>query len=356
MKLLIITQKVNKNDPILGFFHGWIIEFSKHVESLTVICLEKGECDFPENVKVFSLGKESGKSKIKYIFNYYKFIFKNLKNFDYVFAHMSPWYVILGAPIFKIFNKKISLWYVHRKVDAKLRLAHFFADVVFTATKESFRIVSDKIKYLGQSVDLDQFKDLEKKEEIIDNQKDFELVTVGRITKIKNLDTFIHALEIILEEKPDWNLKVNIIGDAVTEEDIKYKEGLLDLVKNKNLSESIIFHGPIPNKELPAIFARNDLSVNLCPTGGMDKVVLESMAANCPVVLSNEAFRDYFGVFANDLIFSESSPRECADKIINLLSNSEKRKEIAEYLGEEVKKRSDLNNLIKNIVYHLSSV
>lgn len=34
MRLLIITQKVDENDAILGFFHGWIAEFAKHCEQL----------------------------------------------------------------------------------------------------------------------------------------------------------------------------------------------------------------------------------------------------------------------------------------------------------------------------------
>ncbi|MEK7538915.1 MAG: hypothetical protein AAB552_03680 [Patescibacteria group bacterium] len=58
MKLLILTQKVDQNDDILGFFHGWIREFAKHAEQVTVIALGVGEYDLPKNVRVFSLGKE----------------------------------------------------------------------------------------------------------------------------------------------------------------------------------------------------------------------------------------------------------------------------------------------------------
>ena len=58
MKLLICTQAVDREDSVLGFFHSWIREFAKHYESVTVICLYKGEYDLPENVKILSLGKE----------------------------------------------------------------------------------------------------------------------------------------------------------------------------------------------------------------------------------------------------------------------------------------------------------
>ena len=66
MRLLIITQKVDEDDPILGFFRRWIIEFSKHFEAVTVICLEEGKHVLPSNVKILSLEKvKSQKSKVK---------------------------------------------------------------------------------------------------------------------------------------------------------------------------------------------------------------------------------------------------------------------------------------------------
>jgi len=108
MRLLIITQKVDENDDILGFFTGWIAEFAKNCEKVTVICLQKGEFNLPDNVKVLSLGKEqlsaishqpSALQKFKYVFNFYKYILGERKNYDSVFVHMNPEYIILGAPL-----------------------------------------------------------------------------------------------------------------------------------------------------------------------------------------------------------------------------------------------------------------
>ena len=63
MKLLITTQVVDQNDLFLGFFHGWLEEFAKHFEHITVICLKEGTHSLPENVEVISLGKERGTSR-----------------------------------------------------------------------------------------------------------------------------------------------------------------------------------------------------------------------------------------------------------------------------------------------------
>ncbi|MDO8559053.1 MAG: hypothetical protein Q7R84_01860, partial [bacterium] len=105
MKLLIITQKVDINDDISGFFHRWIEKFSEKFDSLNVICLQKGEYSLPSNVRVFSLGKENGKSRISELNNFYKYIWRLRKDCDAVFVHMNPVYVVLGGFFWKLQGK-----------------------------------------------------------------------------------------------------------------------------------------------------------------------------------------------------------------------------------------------------------
>ena len=98
MKLLVITQKVNKNDSNLGFFHEWLLRLAGQVEKLTIICLEKGEYNLPDNVQVLSLGKNIKYQisnikficQLKYLFRFYKYIWKFRKEYDAVFVHMNP--------------------------------------------------------------------------------------------------------------------------------------------------------------------------------------------------------------------------------------------------------------------------
>jgi len=94
MKLLILTQIVDLNDDVLGFMHGWIAEFAKNCELVTVICLKKGETNLPDNVKVLSLGKETGRSRIKYLLNFYRYIWQYRGNYDNIFVHMNEQYVL----------------------------------------------------------------------------------------------------------------------------------------------------------------------------------------------------------------------------------------------------------------------
>ena len=89
MRLLIVTQAVDRNDPVLGFFHRWIEEISQHVQTVHVVCLKEGPHSLPSNVTVHSLGKESGRSRLKYVTRFYSYIWKFRGEYDAVFVHMN---------------------------------------------------------------------------------------------------------------------------------------------------------------------------------------------------------------------------------------------------------------------------
>ena len=97
MKLLIVAQSVDENNPALGFFVNWVREFAKCFEEIIVVCLEKGEHDLPPNVKVLSLGKEFGASKLKKLFTFYFLLFTLREQYDSVFVHMIQEFVLLGG-------------------------------------------------------------------------------------------------------------------------------------------------------------------------------------------------------------------------------------------------------------------
>jgi glycosyltransferase involved in cell wall biosynthesis len=74
---------------------------------------------------------------------------------------------------------------------------------------------------------------------------------------------------------------------------------------------------------MPARYFTADFSVNLAPTGGIDKAVLESMAAGVPTLAANRAFKSYFGMYADRLLFMLRDPRDLAEKIASLASSQD---------------------------------
>ncbi|MEN9913157.1 MAG: hypothetical protein RLY66_565 [Candidatus Parcubacteria bacterium] len=346
MKLLIVTQKVNLEDPILGFFHRWIIEFARHCESVVVICLEEGAHELPANVKVLSLGKVKGdSSQLKYILHFYKYIWQERENYDAVFVHMNPIYVVLGGLIWKVLGKKISLWYTHKNVDTKLIIAEKLADQVFTASKEGFKLASNKVLATGHGIDVAQYADAPRSKTI--GVEPITLLSVGRITPIKNGDVLIEAAHLL---KKQWGKKftIDFIGSPVTENDRSYKKTLEALISKYDLGEIVHFVGDISPVNMPERYASADVTVNLAPTGGADKVVLESMAAGVPVLATNGAFNGYFGVHAGKLMFMEGDASDLATKIMKLFSG-DGAAQVGADLQKVAREKADVGMLIQTI-------
>lgn len=347
MKLLMTTEKLDRNDAIFAFSHLWVKTIAEQVETLIVIALSVGEYDLPANVKVYSLGKEKNVSKIKYILSFYKMIWKERKNYDTVFVHMNQVYVILGGLFWKLFNKKIELWYTHRKVSLSLKWAITLADVVFTAVGESMNVVTTKKRVVGHGIDTKSYLSEDRKK-VFSNEK-IIITSIGRITPIKNLETLIKAAKILLDKKLD--LELHLIGPEVNSADIKYRYELDELVKNLELEERILFLGGKKPEELKEELWQSDISVNLCPTGGLDKAVIESICAGLHTYVANTAFKKYFREFSDDYLFEYKNENDLADKIEKMLNLPKQRsQEKLDILQKRFMENFDIKALIQNIL------
>ncbi len=350
MKLLIVTQKVDINDDILGFFHDWIKKFAKNCEKVIVICLEKGAYDLPENVRVFSLGKEENNfyffKKIKYLFKFYVLIWKYRNDYDKVFVHMIPMYVNIGAPIWKIFKKRIGLWYAHGYISFSLRLAEKLADDIFTASQKSFRLFSKKLKILGHGINLEKFKPIKKNE--FDT---FQMISVGRISPIKKYQELITAIKILKNKDNRTKINLNIIGAPIDEKDKKYFKELREKVRELNLNNNIKFIGSIPYKKINEYLSKADLFLHASQTGSLDKVVLEAMAMGLIVVSSNEASKDLFSSYGDRFVYESGNQDNLTNKIEAILKiNNNDKLKLQTEMREIVKSKHSLNILIKNII------
>lgn len=347
MKLLIITQKVDKKDDLLGFFHGWLLEFANYFEEINIICLEKGEYKLPANVKVFSLGKEKMVGRLYYFYNFFNLIWKMRHNYDRVFVHMNPEYIVLGGLVWRMLRKPVFLWYAHRLVDLKLKISQKIAKKIFTPAPESFQLQSDKIVISGHGIDIDKFKIASVLRQQKINDSFFHIIYVGRISKIKNQELLIKAANELINKRGVIGIQIDLVGGVAKNSQL-YFSNLQEEIREYGLEKYIFFAGSKPYEKITEIYAQADLSINLCPLGGLDKAVLESMAAGLPVISSNASFEREFGQYAQDLIVKENDFRDLADKIQNLASKSqEKREKIGREMQDYVIEHHNLKKLIK---------
>jgi glycosyltransferase involved in cell wall biosynthesis len=177
-------------------------------------------------------------------------------------------------------------------------------------------------------------------------------MAVGRLTRIKHLDVLLKATAL-LKGKTSAPFVVRLVGEAVTDDDKKYLTELESITHQNQLETLVDWRGAVSPGQIKTLYCQADLTVNLTPTGGLDKAVLESMAAGVPVLTSNQAFQAYLGPYQSDLLLSRpEATEELVSKLQSILRRPD-REAIGLDLQQTVRSRADLSQLIKLIITKL---
>lgn len=347
MNILIITQKVDYKDPILGFFHGWIEEISKKYNKVLIICLEKGASKLPSNTKVYSLGKEAGRSRVKYVFNFYKYVLPIIfgRKTDTIFVHMNEIYVLLLAPlvlIMKFKNIRFLWWKAHGHLSRKSKLAVNFVDAILTSSKTGFPIETPKRKIIGQGIDTKKFSP----KKSVDKNKE-SILSVGRLSPVKHVEDLILATKKIL--KHERAIEVSVIGPTSDKDYVEYLE---NIVKENSLEDTINFVGSLTQNDIIKEYQKADVLVNTSDTDSMDKVVLEAMSTGVIPISSNLAYRDMLDPYG--LFVPKRDIEKLSETILRVINMDDHNKDkVSNQMRYEVEKNHSLSRLA-NEIYNLS--
>ena len=339
MKLLVITQKVDKNDDVLGFFHNWLEKFALKFEKITVICLQEGKYELPSNVKVLSLGKEKIRSRVQYIFNFYKYIWQKRKNYDAVFVHMNSIYVVLGGLFWRLWRKKVVMWYNHPFGNLVSKTAYFLANKVCYVSNLSFFSKSKKAQMMPAGIDTDIFK----RDERISKERN-SILYLGRISPIKYVDVLIDAVNLM--DKGEAKFILNIFGKSAEGDESDF-EKIKKLSRELEQAGKIKFHGSVPNYKTPGIYNQNEIFVNLTPSGSFDKAILEAMACEELVLVANKSFEN---VLPSEFMLSGDSSDLASKLKLAMALTEDKKIAYGSIFRNYVIKNHSLTRLIEEIV------
>jgi len=347
MKLLMLARKVDRNDSSpAGFIYNWVKKIGQKLEKLYVIAWQESDgTGLPENIEVISLPK----NKLAKVFSLQRKLMALLPKVSGIFCFQNPEYVFLSAPLAKMSGKKIVFWYAHGSAGRKLRWANRLSDKILTSSDKGCRLKNrKKIRVVGQGIDTDKFKAQSPQ---ITRQK-FTILSVSRISPVKNYETLIEAARILLGQKKISNWEILIVGGPALEADQDYLAKLKSLAKEKGLEGYLKFLGPVPHDEILSYYQNCDLFVNLSRTGSLDKAVLEAMACQKLVLTSNEAF---IGLLEEDFISLSGHPRNLAEKIVKLMAlTSEEKAKVGRSLRNKVVKHHNLDNLVNKIIKYFN--
>ncbi len=331
LRLLFVTQSIDKSDPILAFTAGWIQEFLDAGCEMTVFTRHMIVDDLPRG----AVGQNLGKPVIMRVLKlwYYSFVLR--KQYDAVLVHMTPQLMVLGAPVWILLGKRKFMWYMHRSVTLWLKVALWLSKKTFTASDLSLRLPHPKKTIVGHGIDTQQFK-------LSDVKREPVILWVSRIHSRKRLED---SLEFISEFKAkhsdvDWKLKV--IGTSEGHEEY------LELMKKKTvelgIGDNVIFTGAIKRENLPEVYAQAAAFISTSQTGSLDKVVLEALACGTPVFAQGE---EYFGLpGVTPLVDREAALAKLAALLANPITDQQARQGIVQ--------EHDLRRLIGNLTEKMS--
>lgn len=290
MNLLMITRNVDLNDARAGHTYAWVLALARALAlrhgRLLVLCLAHGDLTgLPENVEVFSLGKERGVSRVGRWARFPLAAWRLVGQSQAVFCHQNPEYALAVWPIAAVRRRRLVAWYTHGRVTWKTRTVAWASDVVLTASPESFRVHSPKVLVTGHGIDVQQFAPQPRPPDGL-----LHVVSVGRISPTKDYATLIKAMQL-LQQAGRLPVDCVIVGGPGLPGQTQYFAALQAMVEGLGLNDLVRFAGAVPHVRVAAHYQQADVMVNLSGTGSLDKAVLEAMACGCIVISSNAAFR-----------------------------------------------------------------
>ena len=219
MRLLLFNLAMDADDPILGFATHWVSALAKRVESIHVITMRAGRMDLPDNVQVWSVGKEKGYSEPHRAAEFYRLLFQVLRaeRIDACFSHMMPLFTVLSAPLLKIRGIPIVTWYAHLSVTRILKAAHWLSDKMIASVPTAYPYKHDKLIAIGQGIDTKLFSPNE--ESVVEPCP--LILCVGRLSPVKDHLTLLRAAWL-LRQGSNQHFRIVLVGGPAASRDEAY--------------------------------------------------------------------------------------------------------------------------------------
>jgi glycosyltransferase involved in cell wall biosynthesis len=311
-----VTQKVDLESDILGFFHEWLIAFSRQFSSVVTIALSRGVTLLPDNVRVETLGKEKGCSRYRSVLLFFKNIWHERNACDVVLVHMTPIFVLLGWPLWRLWRKRIVLWYNHRQGGPLARIAIGGADLVLCTSEHSYSARFSKTKLMPAGVPTEMFRANEALE-----RTPSSVLFLGRVSPVKKIETLIQAARRLSEE--GCTLRLRVVGSPAVRSDEGYEKSLQASARTLVDAGVVSFSPAVTYRETPRLYNQHEVFVNSTPSGSFDKTVLEAMACECLVLVSNRSFE---GILPMEFLFREGDSEDLARKLKAILGMGDEEK------------------------------
>ena len=324
--LLLCTEAVDRNDPLLGFFHDWVQEFGRHAHKVHVICLGYGARNLPANVMEHSLGKElmrrptkaSGFRVLKrarYSLRFLRHVWQLRGKYDTVLVHLSPEYILLAGYLWHLMGKRIGFWYNDKEASWLVRLAANLSDVIFYSSPESFAANYPHARQIPMGVDTDIYVSHERK------ATPDSVLFLGRITPKKKLDVVLSAFSKARAYVK--NITLDVYGEPRPGEET-YAADVRSQFAELERDGAISYRGSTLHDKTPSVYGSHEIFIHAGSMRGFNKTLFEAMAAGCLIITGEREVR---GVVHPKLFVEEPTAENIAKAIRAACSLTEEERE-----------------------------
>ena len=312
-----------------------------------------------EGIKVKIINFKRGINPLAHLISLFKlfFYFKKEK-FDIVHTH-NPIPGLLGQLAAKVAEVPIIVNTIHgfyftentpflkRKFFVLVeKIAAKCSDLIFSQNKEDIDTAikekicsSQKIKYLGNGIDLQRFNPQRFSEEFIFQKKknlginpNFKIIgIIGRLVKEKGYLELFQAFKMVLEKFP--NTLLLIIGPAEPNKKDKID---LEIVKNYEIEKNVLFLGQ--RTDIDELYPLMDIFVLPSWREGFPRTIIEASAMKKPIIATNiRGCRETIEGGKTGILVSSKNPEKLAEAMIYLLENPK----IAKEMGQAGRKKAE---------------
>jgi glycosyltransferase involved in cell wall biosynthesis len=247
-----------------------------------------------------------------------------------------------GSYFRKYYDK--SNWIIRKFIDLTVKKADT-AIVLGHSLKYIFDGWVKNCKVIPNGTDFSP--DISKKK--FGNSNNIIIGYLSNLRERKGVLDIIEAINILINKYNHKNVKIKFAGPW---RDEKFKCKVLEYIKNNKLDKYVEFVGFIVGKDKENFLLKSDIFLFPSWDEGHPNVILEAMAAACPVISSKSvgAIPETVIDGKTGLLVEKQNPKAITEAIIYLIENPEKRKEMGLAGRKRFEKNYTLDKNINNLI------
>ncbi len=330
MKILIVSPRFHTNMTM------WVKTLIEKKHTVIINSLIKHEIEDYSLVtpKIFNLsiiskaiififgpGGTNFKRGFPKFFSYFTYI-KDLKPDIIIVRDLSRWFSFMAVIIAKLNGARIIIY-------SQNKIHNNFSFIRANLHNNFCRLFDPAfMSPLIGNIDNKKLKNtyfvpfIAKKYKLKKNKKDsFQILTIGKFTKRKNLIELIQIVKELLNE--DFNIKLDIVGEVFTSEHLRNLEETLNEYNFSEEDSKVKIYVNIPHKNISNFYSKADLFILPATAEPASISVIEALANDIPVICSSTCGTgEYISPGRNGLIFKDKDFFEMKHNILEIMKKN----------------------------------